>query len=123
MTQNFERNLTQAMKEVLASIDPNYTFDKERNCYIAHDKERNDSVIMFAYEKPFTDSFGYTRTDIITATNIFRENFTVFANDTVNELKETITRRTAYIRNTDKILQIIKESFLYACLQKKRFVK
>lgn len=30
MTQNFERNLTQAMKEVLASIDPNYTFDKRR---------------------------------------------------------------------------------------------
>lgn len=57
MTQNFEQNLVTAIQEVVASIDPNYTFDKERNCYIAHDKERNDSVIMFAYEKPFVDFF------------------------------------------------------------------
>lgn len=35
MTQNFEQNLTQAIQEVVASIDPNYTFDKERNCYVA----------------------------------------------------------------------------------------
>lgn len=51
MTQNFEQNLTQAIQEVVASIDPNYTFDKERNCYVAHDKERDDSVITFTYEK------------------------------------------------------------------------
>lgn len=35
ITQNFEQNLTQAIQEVVASIDPNYTFDKERNCYVA----------------------------------------------------------------------------------------
>lgn len=29
MTQNFEQNLETAIKEVVASIDPNYTFDKE----------------------------------------------------------------------------------------------
>ena len=37
MTQNFEQKLVTAIQEVVTSIDPNYTFDKEHNCYIAHE--------------------------------------------------------------------------------------
>ena len=111
MTQNFEQNLTTAMKQVLESIDPNYTFDKERNCYIAHDKERQDSVIMFAYEKPFVDFFGHKNTSVSTSTNIFQETFVLFDKDSVNDMKEVITRQTNYVRSLDKVRQLIEDSF------------
>lgn len=63
MSQNFEQNLTQAIQEVVTSIDPNYTFDNERNCYVAHDKERDDSVITFTYENRSL-TFSDTKTQV-----------------------------------------------------------
>ena len=111
MTKNFEQNLTQAMKEVLESIDPNYTFDKEHNCYIAHDKERNDSIIMFAYEKPFIDFFGHKNTSVSISTNIFQDTFVLFDKDSVNDMEEVITRQTNYVRSSDKVRQLIEDSF------------
>ena len=111
MTQNFEQNLVTAIQEVVASIDPNYTFDKERNCYVAHDKERQDSVIMFAYEKPFVDFFGHKNTSVSTSTNIFQETFVLFDKDSVNDMKEVITRQTNYVRSSDKVRQLIEDSF------------
>lgn len=111
MTQNFEQNLVTAIQEIVASIDPNYTFDKERNCYVAHDKERDDSVITFTYEKPFVDFFGHKNTSVSTSTSIFQETFVLFDKDSVNDMKEVITRQTNYVRSSDKVRQLIEDSF------------
>ena len=111
MSTEFEQNLTTAMKQVLESIDPNYTFDKEHNCYIAHDKERQDSVIMFAYEKPFVDFFGHKNTSVSISTNIFQDTFVLFDKDSVNDMEEVITRQTNYVRSSDKVRQLIEDSF------------
>lgn len=111
MTQNFERNLTQAMKEVVASIDPNYTFDKERNCYIAHDKERQDSVITFTYEKPFVDFFGHKNTSVSSTTGIFHDTSVLFDKDSLKDMKEVIAHQTNYVRSSDKVRQLIEDSF------------
>lgn len=111
MSQNFEQNLVTAIQEVVASIDPNYTFDKEHNCYIAHDKERNDSVIMFAHEKPFIDSFGHKNTSVSTTTGIFQDTSVLFDKDSLDTIKEVITNQTNYVRSSDKVRQLIEDSF------------
>ena len=111
MTQNFEQNLTQAIQEVVASIDPNYTFDKERNCYVAHDKERDDSVITFTYEKPFVDFFGHKNTSVSATTGIFHDTSVLFDKDSLKDMKEVIARQTNYVRSSDKVRQLIEDSF------------
>lgn len=99
------------MKEVLESIDPNYTFDKERNCYVAHDKERDDSVITFTYEKPFVDFFGHKNTSVSATTGIFHDTSVLFDKDSLKDMKEVIARQTNYVRSSDKVRQLIEDSF------------
>ena len=111
MTQNFEQNLTQAIQEVVASIDPNYTFDKERNCYVAHDKERQDSVITFTYEKPFVDFFGHKNTSVSATAGIFHDTSVLFDKDSLKDMKEVIAHQTNYVRSSDKVRQLIEDSF------------
>lgn len=110
MTQNFEQQLKTALKEVIESIDPNYTFDEERNCYVAHDSERNNEEILFSYEKPFKDVFGYRATDISVTTNTFDKIFTLAEIDTFRALKEIITNETNALRDLDEIYQLIESN-------------
>jgi hypothetical protein len=112
MTKNFEQNLTQAMKEVLESIDPNYTFDKEHNCYIAHDKERNDSIIMFAYEKPKASPFGPGFASMVTAsTKTFSDDAFVASTANLDTLHKIVLNPMRHIRNMETIKQLIIETF------------